>query len=72
MRWAVLIVFEAFCEGGAVTLLTCLRLREEGWAVVMESERLKAAGSMSGMTKAGVDPSDAPRVPKGAGAPSNC
>jgi hypothetical protein len=56
MRWAVLTVFEAFWEGGAVTLLTCLREREEGWAVTMESERLRAAGSMSGMAKAGVTP----------------
>jgi len=56
MRWAVLTVFEAFWEGGAVMLLTCLREREEGWAVVMESERLRAAGSMSGMTMAGGEP----------------
>jgi len=56
MRWAVLTVFKAFCGGGAIILLSCLRDKEDGWAVVIESERLRAAGSMSGMAKAGGDP----------------
>ena len=49
MRGAVFTVLMAFCGGSAGTPLTLDRDREAGWAVVTEFERLKAAGSMSGI-----------------------
>ena len=54
MRCAVLTVLTAFCEGSAEVPFGCLRDRAPGKAADIESERLSAAGSMSGMTLAGV------------------
>lgn len=49
MRCAALTVLTDFCEGGAEIPFGCFRDREPGKAAVIESERLSAAGSMSGM-----------------------
>ena len=48
MRCAALTLFEAFCDKGNEAPLT-LRVSGAGAAPEMESERLRAAGSMSGM-----------------------
>lgn len=54
MRCAALTVLRAFCEGGAEIPFVCLREMAPGKAADIESERLSAAGSMSGMLLAGV------------------
>ena len=54
MRCVVLTVLIAFCEGDAEMPFGCLRDRVPGKAADIESERLRAAGSMSGMAMAGV------------------
>ena len=56
MRWAALTDFASFWEASVETRLTCLSDRDEGLAVVRESERLSAAGSMSGMLRAWGNP----------------
>ena len=56
MRWAVLTVLMALCEGGAEVPFGCLSDRVPGNAEDIESERLSAAGSMSGIVMAGVEP----------------
>lgn len=56
MRCAVLTVLMALCEGSAEAPFGCLSERVPGNAEDMESERLSAAGSMSGMVMAGVKP----------------
>ena len=53
MRWAVLTVLVAFSDGSAEILLALESEREDGLAVATESERLRAAGSMSGIATAG-------------------
>lgn len=70
MRCAALTVLKAFCEGNAEIPFGCLRDRAPGKAADTESERLSAAGSMSGMTMVGISQGLAPGSPKGAGAPS--
>ena len=54
MRCAALTVLKAFCEGSAEIPFGCLTDRAPGKAADTESERLRAAGSMSGMTMAGI------------------
>lgn len=49
-------VFMAFSDGCAKTPFVLESDREAGFAVVTESERLSAAGSMSGMTTTDVKP----------------
>lgn len=56
MRWAVLTVLMVFWDGCVEIPLVLERDKEAGFAVVTESERLSAAGSMSGMTTTGVEP----------------
>ena len=58
MRWAELTAFGAFCEGSVETPLTYLSDNDDGFAVVRESERLSADGSMSGMLMARVSPKE--------------
>lgn len=49
MRWAVLIVFAGFCVAGAEVTSDLLGMMGVPEGCRMESERLRAAGSMSGM-----------------------
>ena len=56
MRCAVVTVLVALCEGSAEVAFGCLSDRVPGNAEDIESERLSAAGSMSGMAMAGVEP----------------
>ncbi len=56
MRCVVFTILLAFCEGSAEIPFDCLMDRAPGKAVDIESERLSAAGSMSGMAVAGVWP----------------
>ena len=54
MRCAPLTGLIAFCEGDAEMMFGCLSDKAFGKAEVIESERLSAAGSMSGMALASV------------------
>lgn len=49
MRWAVLIVLAAFCVAGVEVMSDLLVMVGVPEGCRMESERLRAAGSMSGM-----------------------
>jgi len=49
MRWAVLIVLAAFCVAGVEVTSDLLVMVGVPEGCRMESERLRAAGSMSGM-----------------------
>lgn len=69
MRCAALTLLEAFCDTGRAVPLT-LRVSGAGAAPEMESERLRAAGSMSGMVDGLVCQRDAPGCFTAAGAPS--
>lgn len=70
MRCAALTALIDFCEDSAEIPFDCLRDRGPGKAAVIESERLSAAGSMSGMALAGVSQGHAPGCSMGADAPS--
>ena len=54
MRCAALTVLIDFCEGSPEMPFVGLSDKAPGKAADIESERLSAAGSMSGMTLAGV------------------
>ena len=54
MRCAPVTVLIAFCEGDAEMPFGCLSDKAFGKAEDIESERLSAAGSMSGIALAGV------------------
>ena len=56
MRCAALTVLIDFCEGSPEMPFVGLSDRAPGKAADIESERLSAAGSMSGMALAGVQP----------------
>ena len=49
MRWAVLTSFAAFCDDSTAAPFALAVTRDDGGGWTMESERLRAAGSMSGM-----------------------
>lgn len=69
MRCAALTLFEAFCDAGKEDPLT-LRVSGTGAGPEIESERLRAAGSMSGMVDWLVFQRDAPECFTAAGPPS--
>lgn len=54
MRCVALTVLTVFCEGSAETPFGCLMDRVPGKVADIESERLRAAGSMSGMAMADI------------------
>ena len=69
MRCAALTLFGGFCDNGREVPLA-LRVRGTEAGPEMESERLRAAGSMSGMVEWPVPQRDAPGCFTAAGPPS--